>query len=157
MLARLFNHLNQPPKGHLSPIGRAATRTTKRQLGRATQFADSQQRSDSEPIAVRTRVGAKMQLDAATHAAALLELLQDADYPTGYQLNFQELGKVYREMCTQNGWRPRGWISVGRAFDLLTTRGAKPYANFWGEDGRAQRLRVYPIPAKQSLSVLRVA
>ena len=87
-------------------------------------------------------------IDAASQAAALLDLLQEADYPEGYQLNYAELRQVYREMCTQNRWRARGWISVGRAFDLLTTNGEKPYANFWTEDGRAQRLRVYPIPAK---------
>ena len=98
------------------------------------------------PITSRNRI--VQHLNAASHAAALLDLLQETDYPPGYLLNYAELSKVYREMCAQNRWRLRGWISVGRAFDLLTTSGKKPYANFWTEDGRAQRLRVYPIPAQ---------
>lgn len=113
----------------------------------------------STPKADRKRFGPAQHMTAETHATALLELLREADYPPGYMLNFAEIGKVYAEMCAQNRWRQRGWHSVGRAFDLLTTNGEKPYANFWGEDGRAQRLRVYPIPTETVVpsSVLKVA
>ena len=81
------------------------------------QPATSQKFIDYAPAPTRTSVVRHM--TAAAHAAALLELLQEADYPPGYQLNFAELSKIYREMCAQNRWRTRGWISVGRAFDLF--------------------------------------
>ena len=117
---------------------------------RKPDFTSERDRStiDKASAGNQSRVGTVHHMSLDAHAAALLDLLQDADYPTGYQLNFKELRKIYREMCAQNRWRERGWISIGRAFDLLTTNGRKPYANFWNEEGRAQRLRVYPIPPK---------
>lgn len=133
----------QPGTGSEEAIGFVQA---KRQRRTKPNPAVSQLSVDTTPTPSRRLMVQHM--DAASHAAALLELLQEADYPRGYQLNYAELSKVYREMCAQNRWRVRGWISVGRAFDLLTTNGEKPYANFWTEDGRAQRLRVYRIPAK---------
>lgn len=120
--------------------------------GNRVQGAGSQNASKNvigdRPVLNRLRAGTSKDIDVATQVAALLELLQEAGYPDGYQLCFKELNKVYREMCHQNTWRARGWVRIGRAFDVLTTNGEKPYANFYDDSGRVSRLRVYPIPSK---------
>lgn len=122
-------------------------------------------RADVEPTANRCSASRSLarlrkpsrpieHLDSATHAQALLELMQAmADYSPGQMINFAELHKVYVEMCTKNHWRVRAWVTVGREFDSLTTNGAKPYATFFDENGRPRRLRVYPIPTSREPSI----
>ena len=156
MLGKLFSQAETPAaKSALQPVSRPKPIRSSSSAPRTANQSGVVSASKAD----RKRFGPALHMDAMTHAAALLELLREADYPVGYMLNFAEIRKVYAEMCAQNRWRQRGWHSVGRAFDLLTTNGEKPYANFWGEDGRAQRLRVYPIPTETVVpsSVLKVA
>lgn len=133
--------------------------------GREREPAFDQFRTDVEPTSNRCSAGRSLakvrkpsrpieHLDAVTHAKALLELMQAmADYSPGQMINFAELHKVYIEMCAKNHWRARAWVTVGREFDSLTTNGAKPYATFFDEDGRARRLRVYPIPMPRETGI----
>lgn len=108
---------------------------------------EGQFRSSAPPVARRKRVAPSKHIDADTHASALKQLLQEhGHYEDGYMLTFTEIKNIYLEMCAHNHWRPRGWGSIARRFDLLTTGGAKPYQTFYDEDGRVRRLRVYPIP-----------
>jgi hypothetical protein len=52
----------------------------------------------------------------------------------------------YSEMCIEADLMERSWNPVGRAFDLLTTDGAKPYAWIFTKCGKKVRRRHYPIP-----------
>ena len=52
----------------------------------------------------------------------------------------------YSEMCIETDLMECSWNPVGRAFDLLTTDGAKPYAWIFTKCGKKVRRRLYPIP-----------
>ncbi|MDO9384603.1 MAG: hypothetical protein Q7T86_17270 [Hyphomicrobiaceae bacterium] len=114
--------------------------------------------SDSDPTAAQSNRRAPRRrppkfsrpiehVNAATQAAALLQLLQEeSDRFPGQMIGFAEIYKTYIEMCWQNHWREQGWAKVGREYNRLTTNGVKVYAMFYDEDGRGRRLRVYPLP-----------
>lgn len=124
--------------------------STRRPRKRADgELSSSQRGIVPEPIRDRNRFGPLAHMDALTMATALRDLVADAGYPPGTMLNFTEISKIYREMCIQNHWRERSWHSVGRVFDRLTTGGKKPYAYFADDNGRSQRLRIYPLPTEQ--------
>lgn len=111
----------------------------------------------SQSTAHRKHHGPPKNMDAATMASALVDVIREHPYPPGFMLGFAELHRVYVDLCKLNHWRQRSWHSVGREFARLTTNGKRTYALFYDEFGCARRLRVYPVTPSESGLALKVA
>ena len=82
--------------------------------------------------------------DEEAHARLLLAYLERHrdDGGTPFAAAMQE---AYMEAVNEAKWAPRPWNRVARAFDLLTTNGAKPYVYVTTRTGLRKRRRYYPV------------
>lgn len=101
----------------------------------------SRARSESAPPRLQYRTPQE-------HAERLLSWIQgNIDLAAFGLVVHQDILVWYSEMCIETGWMERSWNPVGRAFDVVTTGGAKPYTWIITKAGKKVRRRHYPIPA----------
>lgn len=87
------------------------------------------------------------------HASRLLAWIQTTvDLSTG-SIHYVGMRELYADMLGELGWFPQPWVVVAREFDIITTGGEKPYEWVTLENGRRQKLRVYPIPTTAARAV----
>ena len=76
------------------------------------------------------------------HARALLQLVQtECPDKMGKYVPQSHLERTYRQMCTQNDWKPWHWTAIGRRLGRLTDRRTVK------RDG--ERFRAYRIPTRR--------
>ena len=79
------------------------------------------------------------------HARALLQLVQtECPETMGKYVPQSHLERTYRQMCTQNEWKPKHWTAIGRRLGRLTDRRTVK------RDGK--RFRAYRIPSPKDRS-----
>ena len=81
------------------------------------------------------------------HAVALREHILRYVDPREFGIILRaDIVALYADMLEERGWWEASWNPVARAFDVLTTGGAKPYAWITTKSGRKARRRCYPVP-----------
>ena len=105
----------------------------------------------SAPISSSKRLRKRVQVEGLfleaepvplMHAKVLLQLVQiECPEKMGKYVPQSHLERTYRQMCTQNEWKPRHWAAVGRRLGRLTER------RIVKRDGK--RFRAYRIPTRQ--------
>lgn len=79
------------------------------------------------------------------HTKALLRLVQtECPEKMGKYVPQSHLERTYRQMCTQNDWRPKHWTAIGRQLAGLTDRRIVKRSG--------KRFRVYRIPSRRNHS-----
>ena len=109
----------------------------------SAQPCDDPGRSGSESVR-RPRLQHRSPREHAERLLAWIQTNIDLD-AFGLVLH-QDILVWYSEMCIETDLMERSWNPVGRAFDLLTTDGVKPYAWIFTKCGKKVRRRHYPIP-----------
>jgi len=134
----------------VSQIGDPPTRPLPRPISGASD--SSSQRRARTPGPKRRRKQVRVEglfLEAEPeplmHARALLQLVQtECPDKMGKYVPQSHLARTYRQMCTQNDWKPWHWTAIGRRLGSLADRRTVK------RDGK--RFRAYRIPTQRDQS-----
>lgn len=138
---------------HSEPEARASRAYSQHAAGE--EHAESRLAARAQPTppveidAIRREIAGEVFTSPKTHAAELLEDLQQPDpaLPRGWcgrEVRASAIEAIYRERCAERGVTALPWQLVGSELRRLIGCG-RVYRSFY-ESGRRQRLCVYPIP-----------